>query len=185
MIGTCVLNEATYTGDTYLRLYNGTGVEVSSNDDWCNGLGSKISYTPTVTGMYTIRAGCFSSGVCSGTVSIARRKALVSFSVSNTNNASINTFNKQYYFNGGEVVRVSTCAYNSYGATASGDTYLRLFKQNAGVYSEVAANDTELGSSCGTAAEIVYSIPSPGYYQFRAGCATNTACSGTVAVYVE
>lgn len=186
MIGTCVLNESVYTGDTYLRLFDPGAIEVASNDDYCLGLGSKISYTPSVTGIYMIRAGCWSTNTCSGTVSIARRKAApVAFSVSNTNNASINTFNKQYSFNGGDVVRVSTCAYNSTGASATGDTYLRLYQNNAGVYTQVATNDTAVTGSCGTAAEIVYTIPTAGYYQFRVGCAANTTCSGNVAVYVE
>lgn len=186
MIGTCVLNEAVYSGDTYLRLFNPSAVEVTSNDDHCNGLGSKIGYTPTVTGNFMIRAGCFSAGTCSGTVAIARRKGNpVAFSASNTNNAQINTFNKQYYFYGGDLVRVSTCAYNSTGATASGDTYLRLYQNNGGVFTQVASNDTAVSATCNTAAEIVYSIPSSGYYQFRVGCSSNTACSGNVTVYVE
>ncbi|WP_147444977.1 hypothetical protein [Corallococcus sp. CA053C] len=185
MIGTCVLNEAYFSGDTALRLYNPSATQVAYNDDYCGGYGSKISYTPTVSGSFLLRAGCYSSGACSGTVAIARRKgAPVSFNVTNTNNAQLNTFNKQYSFAGGDLVRVSTCAYNSTGATASGDTYLRLYRNVGGVFTEVAANDTA-STSCGSAAEIVYSIPSSGYYQFRAGCATNTACSGNVAVYVE
>jgi hypothetical protein len=186
MIGTCVLNESLYSGDTYLRLFNPSAVEVASNDDYCLGLGSKISYTPSVTGTFMIRAGCWSSTTCSGTVSIARRKGTpVAFNVSNTNNAGVNTYNKQYSFNGGDVVRVSTCSYNSTGASATGDTYLRLYQNNAGVYTQVAANDTAATGSCGTAAEIVYTIPTAGYYQFRVGCAANTACNGNVAVYVE
>lgn len=185
MIGTCVLNEAAYSGDTYLRLYNPGSVEVAVNDDWCNGLGSKISYTAPAAGSYLIRAGCYSTGLCSGTVSLARRMGIASFNVSNTNNALINTFNKQYKFNAGDVVRISTCSYNSFGATASGDTYLRLYQNNGGVFTQVAANDTGPGFSCGAAAEIVYSIPASGYYQVRAGCAANTACGGTLAVYVE
>jgi len=186
MIGTCVLNEATYTNDTYLRLFNPSSVEVAYNDDHCNSLGSKISYTPTTTGSFMIRAGCYSTGTCSGTVALARRKgAPVAFNVGNTNNAQVNTFNKQYFFNGGELVRVSTCAYNSTGSTATGDTYLRLYQNNGGVFTLVASNDNSVAGVCGTAAEIVYSVPSSGYYQFRAGCAANTACSGNVTVYVE
>ncbi|NOK02961.1 MULTISPECIES: hypothetical protein [Myxococcus] len=186
MIGTCGLSDATFTGDTLLRLYNSSATEVANNDQNCYGDGSKLSYTPTISGSYLIRAGCWSSGSCTGTVAIARRKgAPVFFSASNTNNAQVNTFNKQYSFTGGEVVRVSTCGVSSTGAAASGDTYLRLYRNVNGVFTLVASNDTAATLGCGTAAEIVYSVPASGYYQFRAGCAGNTACSGNVTVYVE
>jgi hypothetical protein len=117
-------------------------------------------------------------------VSVSKRKALISYSAINTNNASLNTYNKQYYFNGGEVIRVSTCANSSFGASVgSGDTYLRLFKQSGGVYSEVASsNDAE---GCGTASELVYNVPTAGYYQVRAGCSGNTNCSAALVVYSE
>lgn len=186
MIGTCVINESAFSGDTYLRLYNSGSIEVASNDDWCNGLGSKISYTPSVSGPYMVRAGCWVSGTCSGTVAVSRRKAAPSaFSVSNTNNAQVNTFNKQYSFFAGDVIRTSTCSYNAAGATASGDTYLRLYRNDGGVYTLVATNDTAVTGSCGTAAEINYQVMTAGYYQTRVGCSANTACSGNLAVYAE
>jgi hypothetical protein len=186
MIGTCGINESTFSGDTYLRLYNPSSVNVAANDNTAHsgcGLGSKFGYTAPSAGTYMIRAGCYANTSCIGTVAIARRLAANSFSVTNTNNATVNTFNKQVSLNAGDVVRVSTCANNAYGATASGDTYLRLFRNNAGLYTEVANNNT--ASGCGAAAEIVYTVPSSGYYQLRAGCATNTTCSGTVVVYRE
>jgi hypothetical protein len=187
MIGTCGITESSLTtGDSYLRLYNPSGVNVLSNDNGSSygcGYGSKMSYTAPATGDYLIRAGCYSSTSCSGAVAISRQKGAYSFSVTNTNNATINTFNKQLSFNAGEVVRISTCASNSYGASASSDTYLRLFRNASGVYSQVASSDNAAG--CGTASEIVYTIPTSGYYQFRAGCIANTSCSGTVTVYVE
>ncbi|MBU1221507.1 pre-peptidase C-terminal domain-containing protein [Myxococcota bacterium] len=56
--------------DTYLRLYSGS-TQMAYNDDGC-GLQSSISFTPTLTGTYTVKAGCFSSGTCSGVVSVVR-----------------------------------------------------------------------------------------------------------------
>lgn len=185
MIGTCGLAESAYSGDTYLRLYDPQAAQVGFNDDACNGVGSRIDYTATATGTYSLRAGCLGSASCSGTLSIARRKATYTVTgLLNTQNASRNTFNKQYSFNGGDVIRVSTCASNAHGAAATGDTYLRLFQQINGVYTEVASNDTGSGW-CGTAAELVYSVPAAGFYQIRMGCSANTGCGGTVAVYVE
>ncbi|QSQ17792.1 hypothetical protein [Myxococcus landrumensis] len=187
MIGTCVITGSAYTNDTYLRLLDASSNTLAYNDDHCAGLGSKLTFTApaVVPPTYNIRAGCFAAGTCSGTVAISRRKDLFTFSAANTNNASLNTFNKQHKYNAGEIVRIGTCAYNASGATANGNTYLRLYYNNAGVYQQVAANDTPSEPSCGTAAEIVYTIPTSGYYQVRAGCETNTNCSGTVAVYTE
>lgn len=188
MIATCVVTGSSYVDDTYLRLFSPTAVEVASNDDYCSGLGSKIHYTAATTGNYMIRAGCFSTGSCQGTVAYSTRKGLYTVpTLSNTNNANVNTYNKQYYFNGGDTVRVSTCTYNAYGASATGDTYLRLFQQINGQFTTQVAenNNTTSTATCANAAEIVYNIPSSGYYQIRAGCSTNTSCSGNVAVYVE
>ncbi|RKH05111.1 serine protease [Corallococcus sp. CA053C] len=64
--GTCTVPGSSGTGDTYLRLYNGT-TQVASNDDACGTL-SYASFTATTAGTYQIRAGCYSSGSCSGTV---------------------------------------------------------------------------------------------------------------------
>ncbi|QSQ12457.1 serine protease [Myxococcus landrumensis] len=65
--GTCSVDGATGTGDTYLRLTNSAGTSVASNDDSC-GVLSFASFTATTAGTYTIRAGCYSNGSCSGTV---------------------------------------------------------------------------------------------------------------------
>jgi hypothetical protein len=64
--GTCTVPGSFGTGDTYLRLFNGA-TQVASNDDAC-GVLSYASFTATTAGTYQIRAGCFSSGSCSGTV---------------------------------------------------------------------------------------------------------------------
>ncbi|WP_233595939.1 MULTISPECIES: serine protease [Corallococcus] len=65
--GTCTVPGSSGTGDTYLRLYNGT-TQAASNDDACGTL-SYASFTATTAGTYQIRAGCYSNGSCSGTVS--------------------------------------------------------------------------------------------------------------------
>lgn len=184
MLGTCGLTESASSGDTYIRLFSPSMAQVAESDDAC-GLASKISYTAASAGVYQIQAGCLGNSTCSGTVALARRKALFTVTgLSNTNNAKINTFNRQYSFNGGDVVRVSTCATTAYGAAATGDTFLRIFQQNNGTFTtEVAAEDGGCGG--GTASEIIYNVPITGSYQIRVGCAANTTCSATVAVYVE
>jgi hypothetical protein len=67
-LGTCGVAGASFTGDTYLRLFGPALTQVAANDDACGGLGSNLSYAATVTGTYQIRTGCYSSGSCSGTL---------------------------------------------------------------------------------------------------------------------
>jgi hypothetical protein len=69
-LGTCGVTGASFSGDTYLRLANPSGTVVVSNDDACGGVGSNFVYTvPSgAGGNYQLRAGCYSSGGCSGTV---------------------------------------------------------------------------------------------------------------------
>lgn len=66
-VGTCGMTGASFSGDTYLRLYNSSGTLIAASDDAC-GLGSKIVYTATSVGSLQVRAGCFSNRSCSGTV---------------------------------------------------------------------------------------------------------------------
>ena len=66
-LGTCTVGGASGTGDTYVRLYAPNGTLVASNDDSC-GLLSYLSHTATLSGIYQIRAGCYSSRTCDGTV---------------------------------------------------------------------------------------------------------------------
>ncbi|WP_164019921.1 serine protease [Pyxidicoccus trucidator] len=65
--GTCTVAGSAGTGDTWLRLYNSAGTQVASNDDSC-GVLSYAQFTATTAGTYQIRAGCYSSNSCSGTV---------------------------------------------------------------------------------------------------------------------
>jgi hypothetical protein len=72
-VGTCGTAGATNSGDTYLRLFDQHGVQVTWNDDSCGtgGVGSNISWDTLGCPLgctYTVHAGCFSSASCSGTV---------------------------------------------------------------------------------------------------------------------
>lgn len=69
-VATCGVPGASRVGDTYLRVNNPFGQEIAANDDagGACGVGSNISFVVPTSGTYTIRAGCFSSGSCSGTV---------------------------------------------------------------------------------------------------------------------
>jgi hypothetical protein len=69
-LGTCGVTGASFSGDTYLRLYNPSSTQVVFNDDACGGVGSNFTYTVPAGagGNYQLRAGCYSSGSCSGTV---------------------------------------------------------------------------------------------------------------------
>lgn len=66
-IGTCGIQDATASGDTMLRLFDSFGNQVALNDDAC-GVASRISFPAPTKDTYTLRAGCFSSGSCNGTI---------------------------------------------------------------------------------------------------------------------
>jgi hypothetical protein len=70
ILGTCGVTGASFAGDTYLRLYGPSGSQVAENDDACGGVGSNFTYTVPAGagGNYQLRAGCFSSNSCNGTV---------------------------------------------------------------------------------------------------------------------
>jgi hypothetical protein len=68
-VGTCQMVGASFNGDTFLRLVDGATTEVAQSDDSICGLGSLLTFTAPTTGTFTVRAGCFSQGACSGTVS--------------------------------------------------------------------------------------------------------------------
>jgi len=75
----CSLPGAAGTGDTYLRLYLGA-TQVAYNDDAddtdpnCNpgGLTSFLKFKVVTAGTYTVKAGCYGSGACTGTVAWRR-----------------------------------------------------------------------------------------------------------------
>jgi hypothetical protein len=67
-LGSCGVTGSAFTGDTYLRLFNGAATQVATNDDACGGLGSSITHTATTAGTFQIRAGCYGTTSCTGTV---------------------------------------------------------------------------------------------------------------------
>jgi hypothetical protein len=173
-LGTCGVEGASGTGDTYLRLYAPWGTEVAFNDDAC-GLQSNFTYTVPAggSGTYQLRAGCWSSASCGGTVVWAISGSF-SYSASNTSNATINTYNRDLFLVEGQRLRVGTCDLT--GATGTGDTYLRL---HTAAGAQVAYNDDACGGLLST---FVYDVPWDinGTHQLRAGCWSSNSCSGTV-----
>ncbi|HLM46115.1 MAG TPA: hypothetical protein VK458_19750, partial [Myxococcaceae bacterium] len=105
-------------------------------------------------------------------VSFAAEIQPLTFSASNTNSAQQNTVNRTFTLKAGDKLEVGTC--NLTGATATGDTYLRLFGTSA---TQVAFNDDSCG---GVASYIQYTAPTTGSYELRAGCYSGNSCSGTV-----
>ncbi|RKG93777.1 lectin-like protein [Corallococcus terminator] len=69
-VATCGVPGATGTGDTYLRINDSTGTQVAFSDDAGGACGSRSNFSFVVpsSGTYTIRAGCFGTTSCSGTV---------------------------------------------------------------------------------------------------------------------
>lgn len=65
--GTDTLTGASAVDDTFIRLLDPDGVEVAYNDD-NSGRSSYLEYIAQVTGVYTLRVGCYSDSTCSGTV---------------------------------------------------------------------------------------------------------------------
>jgi hypothetical protein len=179
-LGTCGVTGATFNGDTFLRLFGPGATEVASNDDACGGRGSNLSFTAATSGNYELRAGCYSSGSCDGTVvweittgSPPPAGGSYDFSASNTNSAQQNTVNQSVTLAAGQKITLGTCGVT--GATATGDTYLRLYGPSA---TQVAANDDACG---GTASNLSFTATTAGTYQIRAGCYSNNSCSGKVA----
>jgi hypothetical protein len=66
-IGTCGVAGASGTGDTFLRLFDPFNNLVAAADDQC-GVLTFFTFRATTTGTFQVRAGCFGSGSCSGTV---------------------------------------------------------------------------------------------------------------------
>jgi V8-like Glu-specific endopeptidase len=184
-VGTCGVAGAALTGDTFLRMVGPGGAEVAANDDACGGRGSQFTVTATVAGDYEVRAGCYGTGSCGGTVAwVANTSASTSgtfdFTASGTNSAQQNTVNQDIPLAAGKTLTVGTCGVP--GASATGDTYLRLFNP-AGV--QVALNDDGCG---GSGSKLTYTVPAGapgGAYQVRAGCYGATSCSGKVAWTVQ
>lgn len=180
-VATCGLTGASFTGDTFLRLFNGSS-QVTFNDDSCGGLGSSVTHTASAAGTLQVRAGCFGSGSCSGTVVIQitpgppPSNGSFNYSASNTNSAQQNTVNHNVALTAGQTIQFGTCSVP--GSSGNGDTYLRLFHPNG---TQATFND----DSCGTLSFASFTATATGNYQIRAGCFSNKSCSGTVAYVVQ
>lgn len=101
-----------------------------------------------------------------------------SYSKSNTASATTNTYNAGFTTYNTHRIRVSTNSQCLGPASASGDTYIRLFRDNT----EVAYNDD---SNCGTgslASYIDVTNQPPGNYTVKLGCFTSNSCSGNAYV---
>ncbi|MBZ4415857.1 serine protease [Myxococcus sp. RHSTA-1-4] len=184
-VATCGLTGTTLTGDTWLRLFSPSAVEVASNDDACGGRGSSITYTATTSGDFEVRAGCYSSGSCGGTVVWEITNGTppppptggsFTFSASNTNSAQQNTTNRDVSITAGQSITVATCGLT--GASFTGDTYLRLFNGAT----QAAANDD---ACSGVGSSLTYTATATGTLQIRAGCYSSNSCSGTVVWSIQ
>jgi hypothetical protein len=189
-LGTCGVTGALFSGDTVLRLFNPSGVEVTSSDDACGGQGSNFTYTVPVGagGNYELRAGCFSNTSCSGTAvwtltagggGGTPSTGSFPYNASNTASATQNTTNQNVAAAAAQVITVGTCGMT--GASSTGDTYLRLMGPSG---AEVASNDDGCGSQ---SSKLTYTVPTgkSGTYSIRAGCYSSNTCSGTVVWTVQ
>ncbi|MBN1206095.1 MAG: trypsin-like peptidase domain-containing protein [Myxococcaceae bacterium] len=183
-LGTCGVTGAKFSGDTYLRLFGPGTTQAASNDDACGGTGSNLSFTASTSGNYEIRAGCYSSNSCSGTVvweivdgTPPPPPGSYSYSASNTNSAQQNTVNQSVTLAAGQTITLGTCGVT--GSSFTGDTYLRLYgTTNA----QVASNDD---ACSGRGSNLSYTATTAGTYQIRGGCYSSGSCSGTVAWTIQ
>lgn len=186
MIGTDRIVGSSASGDTYLRLFDlstGSPVQVAEANDGPGGSPSaQIRYTTGATGWnFQVRAGCNGISECSGVVAIAQSKGNLSFSASNTDNATVNTIDQYYYFKAGQTISFSTCPSVLYGASNGGGlNYIRLLDRN-GV--EVAMYTNYNG--CAEMNKTTHVAALSDYYLLRAGCFDDLYCAGTVAIYAE
>jgi hypothetical protein len=67
IVSLCSSNGASCSGNTYLRIYNQTEFQVTSNDDYC-GSCSYATFSTSLLGcrVYQIAQGCYDAGTCAG-----------------------------------------------------------------------------------------------------------------------
>jgi hypothetical protein len=194
MLGACGVSGSSGTGDTFLRLFDPGSANVANSDDdpaTC-GAGTLLShlvFTASTAGVYQLRAGCFSSLTCNGTIAytLSSNDGTGSFpySASNTASATINTTEQPLVLEAGQTLRFGTCGIFPPN-TGTGDTFLRLF----GPDSEQATFNDDNPSLCGTGSVLSngsFTVPagSDGAYLLRGGCFSSGSCTGTVVFTVE
>jgi hypothetical protein len=173
--GTCGLEHAGFTGDTFLRVFSGAQ-QVAFNDDAAGcGLGSELAFTATTAGPVTLRAGCFGAGSCEGRVTYTIGVSRFVFSVANTASATQNTANQTVVLAAGDRLTFGTCGLPS--TTLAGDTFLRVFLGTT----EVALSDD---ACLGLGSLLSFTAATAGTYSVRAGCFAGNTCSGTAAFEV-
>jgi hypothetical protein len=172
--GTCGLEGANFSGDTYARLFAG-GTQLTASDDACGGLGSQLTYTAPTATTVTLKAGCYSTTSCDGTVAYTIGVSSASFSLTNTNTAQQNTLDRTVHLVAGDKLTVGTCGLP--GALFAGDTFVRM-----------SLGPTDLGfgfQSCdGQGSLMAIRAATTGDYSVRLGCFGAGSCSGNVVYRV-
>lgn len=190
-IGTCGVLGAQGNGDTYLRFFNASGVEVRSNDNSCGagGLLSRFTYQVPSTGWYQLRAGCAGNTGCDGVLAYAIGEALFLYETSNTADATNLSTTVDYPIDisltsgSPTSLTIGTCGVN--GAQLHyGDTYLRLIDPFG---YQVASSGISFDCPTRPGSRLTYNLTlsGGGRYRIRAGCAGNTACKATVAYQLQ
>jgi hypothetical protein len=176
VVGTCGVAGSSVVGNSYLRLRSPAGVEVASNDDACGGQGSLLTYPVRATGTYTLRAGCFLAGACSGTVAyVTGRHASMVLGGYSASGSGFVDLSIPQSLPQGTVLQVGTT--NLDGTSFSGDTHLELRTSANAV---IASND----NFGGPGSYIQATIPSSGSYKIRASCSGGSSCRGLVRIQV-
>ncbi|SEM74274.1 Trypsin-like peptidase domain-containing protein [Stigmatella aurantiaca] len=179
-VGTCNLAGARATGNTWLRLLDAQGTEVTSGSCY-------FKHRVGAPGNYTLRAGCGGDSMCGGSVvwKVTLNANLVrgtfAFDLTNTSSGTRNTANQNVTLSYGQVLDVGTCGLE--GASGSGDTIVRVH----GPLGHVEAENDDAYGTCGSLSHVIHHVNAVGQdmpYQIRVGCFRNTACSGTASYVI-
>jgi hypothetical protein len=196
---------ASGTGDTFLNLASPadplllTEIVAGNDDDGVDGCGvlSRVTFTvpPMRGGLYRLQAGCFSANNCSGTVAytvMGPSGGSFSFDAANTANGTVNTRDLTFSVQAGNVITAGTCSpitalgvqdgvpppFTLERPAFAGDTFLSLVSSGG----TVVAND----DACGTVgSQVKFTATASGTVRLRAGCFSNTSCSGTVSYTIN
>jgi hypothetical protein len=159
-------------------------VRQSVTTQWTSQVGGNCSFqgwlTPTNPAdcRATILAhtgGGFFGGTCTTTVTEVSGGTFT-YAASNTNSAQQNNPNISIFLLAGQTVTVGTCGIE--GATATGDTFLRLIGP---LGNQVALND----DACGLASQFTFVASTQGTYTLRAGCFANSSCNGIIVWHIN
>jgi len=174
----------TYSGDTYMTLYNSSCGTVASNDDYC-GAGSQITYDPSYDGYYYLQINHYAwSSPISYTLAYKGQGScacptydywITPYSYYNTWSDSFgpgdcDMFAMTLY--SGTTYRFTLC---EGGGSYSSDTALTLYNSSCG---QVGYND----DYCGVGSQLDYACTSTGTYYLKMGdLGDNQATSYTLA----